>query len=103
LKWDACFQGHAQVQGRRAQLCMAGEKQALVEKLRALAQYQLAVYASRFPGYIAQETLNTLSGTSEQVRVDSRRGGYALLGKAQTAAVAGLWRGFATPHSTQIR
>ena len=38
---------------------MAVEEPAVVEKLRALAQYQLAVYLPCVPGSFAKKTLNT--------------------------------------------
>jgi len=42
-------------------------------------------------------------GTSEQVRANKQAQRSWVLCKAQTAAAAGLRRGFATPHSTQLR
>jgi hypothetical protein len=38
---------------------MAGEEQKAVEELRALAQYQPVVRASRFSSFAAQEIVNT--------------------------------------------
>ena len=38
---------------------MAVEEPAVVEKLRALAQYQLAVHPPYVPGSFAKKTLNT--------------------------------------------
>lgn len=48
-----------QALGGRAQLRLVGEKQATVEKLRAMAQHQLAVHSPGFPGDATQEIVNT--------------------------------------------
>ena len=38
---------------------MAGEELTVVEELRTLAQYQLAIHPSGIPGSTAQKTFNT--------------------------------------------
>ncbi len=43
----------ARTVGGRTQLCLAGEKPALMEKLRALAQHQLAVHSPSLLGNAA--------------------------------------------------
>jgi transposase len=48
----------------RAQRCMVGQEQAIVEKLRTMAQHQLAVHPSRFSRPFAQKTLNVLRSSA---------------------------------------
>jgi len=52
------FQGDAQALGVRAQLRLAGEEPAIVEKLRAKAPHQLAVPPFGLPHFAAQKILN---------------------------------------------
>jgi hypothetical protein len=46
--------------GGRAQLCLIGEEQAVVEELREVAEHQLAVRPSGILGTAAQKILNRL-------------------------------------------
>ena len=48
-----------QALGGRAQLCLAGEKQTTMEKLRTMAQHPLAVHPLDVPGDADQEIVNT--------------------------------------------
>ena len=45
-----------------AQLCVAGEEQAVVQELREAAQHQLAVHSHGFLGSITQKIVNRLLG-----------------------------------------
>ncbi len=93
--------GHPQALGSGAQLRMAGEEQAAMEKLRALTHHQPAIRASRISGSAAQKILDRWHGRpTYRAAVDVRHcpsGG----GPRSNGINVPKWKLFATTSSLE--